>query len=191
MNDSIQNKKKILRKELQKQRDHLPPEEVAERSLKISKRILEMELFHTAEVVHSYVPIARKKEVDSSLLIQKALDMGKKLVVPKVIAGNQLEHYRIESMADLVPNKWGIPEPVRGTPASLSDFDLIFVPMLAGDMQKNRLGFGKGFYDRLLVNTKAVKIGLLFHFQLFETPIPIDVFDIPLDMLVTDETVVT
>lgn len=190
MAESIQNKKQELRIELQKQRDLLLPEEAAKRSLKISKRIFEMDLFQSAGMIHSYVPIAHKNEVDTSQIIQKVLELGKNLVVPKMIARHQLEHYRINTVEDLEPNKWGIPEPVRGEPVSPADIDVIFVPMLAGDTLKNRLGFGRGFYDRLLIKTNAVKIGLLFHFQLFETPIPIDVFDVPLDMLVTDQTVV-
>lgn len=190
MLESTRNSKQKLRKELQKQRDLMTQDEVSERSLKITERIFELTQFQSAQVIHSYVPITSKNEVDSSLMMQKALEEGKRLVVPKVIAGNQLEHYQVESLDALVLNKWGIPEPAGGTRVSPSELDVIFVPMLAGDRFKNRLGFGKGFYDRLLIKTKAVKIGLLYHFQLFETLIPTEVFDIPLDMLVTDEAVV-
>lgn len=190
MAESIPNRKQELRKELQKQRDLLLSEEAAERSLKISTRILEMDLFQSAEVIHTYVPIVQKKEVDTTLIIYKVFELGKSLVVPKMVARHQLEHYRIDTLDDLKPNKWGIPEPVRGEAVSPADLDVIFVPMLAGDTLKNRLGFGRGFYDRLLIKTNAVKIGLLYHFQLFETPIPVERFDVPLDVLVTDQTVV-
>lgn len=187
---SIRKKKQELRTELQRQRDLLSPDTAAERSSRICSRILEMEPFRSAKVIHSYVPISHKNEVDTLPLILEAFERGKEVVVPKVAADNQLNHYRIEKLTDLETGKWGIPEPVRGTLVSPERFDLIFVPMLAGDIFKNRLGFGKGYYDRLLLKTKAVKIGLLFHFQLFETPIPTDVFDITMDLLVTEEAVI-
>lgn len=190
MTGSIQNKKRKLRKEIQKQREALLPEEVAERSLKISEHIYDMDLFQSAEIIHSYVPIAHKNEVDTSFIIQKIFELEKILVVPKMIAGTQLEHYQVQRMTDLLPNKWGVPEPVRGKPVAPGELDLIFIPMVAGDTFKNRLGYGKGFYDRFLMKTRAIKIGLLYHFQLFEMPIPTDIFDITLDMLVTDQTVV-
>lgn len=190
MPQSIRKQKQELRTELQRQRDRLSADIAAERSSRICSRILEMELFRTSKVIHSYVPIHQKNEVDTLPMIRGAFERGKEVVVPKVVANHQLDHYRIEKLGDLESGKWGIPEPVRGTLVSPERLDLIFVPMLAGDIFKNRLGFGRGYYDRLLLKTKAVKIGLLYHFQLFETPIPTDVFDIPMDLLVTEETIV-
>lgn len=190
MTDSVQRKKRELRLLQQKKRDALTAEEVSERSAKIGERVLELDMFQSAEIIHSYVPIAYKKEVDTRPLIQKILESDKTVVVPKMASETQLEHYQLRKLSDLIPNKWGIPEPAGGMLIAPTDMDLILVPMLAGDKSKNRLGYGKGFYDRLFLNTKAVKIGLLYHFQLLETPIPTGVFDIPLDILITDQTVV-
>src|SRR5690625_3204455 len=190
MSQSIRKQKQELRTELQRQRDRLSPDIAVERSTRICSRILEMELFRTSKIIHSYVPIHQKNEVDTLPIIRGAFERGKEVVVPKVVANHQLDHYRIERLGDLETGKWGIPEPVRGTIVSPERLDLISVTMMAGDIFKHLLCFGSGYYDLLLLKTKAVIIGLLYHFQLFETPIPTDVFDIPMDLLVTEETIV-
>src|SRR5690625_6518998 len=179
MSQSIRKQKQELRTELQRQRDRLSPDIAVERSTRICSRILEMELFRTSKIIHSYVPIHQKNEVDTLPIIRGAFERGKEVVVPKVVANHQLDHYRIERLGDLETGKWGIPEPVRGTLVSPERLDLIFVPMLAGDIFKNRLGFGRGGYDRLLLKTKAVKIGRVYHFPLVENPLPTGVFGVP------------
>jgi 5-formyltetrahydrofolate cyclo-ligase len=58
--------------------------------------------------------------------------------------------------------------------------------MVAGDRNKNRIGYGAGYYDRFLKNCTATKMGLLFDCQLYDHTLPVEYFDIPLDVLITE-----
>lgn len=77
-----------------------------------------------------------------------------------------------------------IEEPIGDEIVSADDIELIIVPAVAYDRKGNRLGRGKGFYDRLLATTKALKIGVGYEFQLFEE-LPVEDHDIPMDMVIT------
>src|SRR5690625_7887591 len=128
MPQSIRKQKQELRTELQRQRDRLSADIAAERSSRICSRILEMELFRTAKVIHSYVPSHHKNEVDTLPMIRGAFERGKEVVVPKVVANHQLDRYRIEKLGDLERGKWGVPETARGTPVSPERRDRILGP---------------------------------------------------------------
>lgn len=71
-------------------------------------------------------------------------------------------HYQYDTELRLLKNKFDIPEPIGGTVCHLSKVQWILVPLLAADRLGNRLGYGKGFYDRLLGDTqhKITKVGL-------------------------------
>jgi 5-formyltetrahydrofolate cyclo-ligase len=98
---------------------------------------------------------------------------------------NQLSHVKVESVSTLVPNKWGVPEPKNGQKIDVATLDLVLVPLLAIDNKGNRLGYGKGFYDRFLKKTTAQRIGLVFsNFVLDE--VPSEPFDEQLDGYFTE-----
>ena len=73
--------------------------------------------------------------------------------------------------------------------ASVSDIDLIIVPGIAFDERCNRCGFGKGYYDRLLSESKAVKIGLCYDFQVVDE-LECDEYDIAMDMVITERRII-
>lgn len=85
----------------------------------------------------------------------------------------------------LKQGKYNILEPIEGSKISPDDIDVIIVPMVAFDENLNRLGHGKGYYDRYLKNTKALKIGVAFECQKVHD-IETNVFDISMDMIVTE-----
>ena len=82
-----------------------------------------------------------------------------------------------------------IEEPTGTNTVDPSELELIVVPAVAFDRKGNRLGRGKGFYDRLLATTKAAKIGVGYEFQLFDE-IPAEEHDVPMDMVITQTTTV-
>ncbi len=63
---------------------------------------------------------------------------------------------------------------------------MIVIPAVAYDRNGNRLGRGKGFYDRLLASTKARKVGVAYDFQLIDDDIPVDAHDVPVDIVITE-----
>ncbi len=78
----------------------------------------------------------------------------------------------------------GVYEPAVGRELKPSSLDVVFVPGLAFDTELYRVGFGRGFYDRFLKLTDAVKVGVAFDFQIMEN-LPHDEWDVPVDILVT------
>ena len=110
------------------------------------------------------------------------------LLLPKVQEGNLLKFYEWNIRDVLIVNKFGIPEPLKNKKSFLPD--IVLVPLLAFDNQKNRLGYGKGFYDRYLnnltiLNKKIETLGIAFSFQKYKR-IPSSKFDFQLKNIFTE-----
>lgn len=82
-----------------------------------------------------------------------------------------------------------IEEPTGDNVADVNDIELMIIPAVAFDRKGNRLGRGKGFYDRLLSSSRATKIGVGYEFQLFDS-IPSEAHDVPMDMIITQKTII-
>lgn len=82
-----------------------------------------------------------------------------------------------------------IEEPTGSDTHPVEEIEVIIVPGVAFDKKGNRIGRGKGFYDRLLKTAKAMKIGIGYHFQLFDE-LPSDQHDVGMDMIITEETTI-
>lgn len=140
-------------------------------------------------VLHSFVPIEKFREPNTWLIIDRIRREYPhiRLSLPRVQAQTgQLENIFFEGMHQLQANAWGILEPKQGVPTEPEKIDMVLVPLLAFDAQGNRVGYGKGFYDRFLPQCKpsCQRIGL----TLFPEPVSIDdtnAFDQPLNKIVT------
>lgn len=82
-----------------------------------------------------------------------------------------------------------IEEPTGDNLADVDDIELMIIPGVAFDRNRNRLGRGKGFYDRLLASSRATKIGVGYEFQLIDE-IPSEPHDVPMDMIITQKTII-
>jgi len=136
--------------------------------------------------LHIYLAIVEKKEADTWPILDrlKRENPHIRIAVPK-ISGNELEHYYYEGLHQLDQNHFGIFEPTHGTPVSLDRIDAVIVPVLVADKQGNRLGYGRGYYDRFLSQCppNCRKIGLsLFN---LEDQVPVDDWDVKLDLVIT------
>jgi 5-formyltetrahydrofolate cyclo-ligase len=193
MSLTVDEQKKRLRKRFLSARNTMSSNELYSKSRFITSKLINTEDYLKADVVHCYVSMIRKNEVETRNLIQHMLDHGKKVVVPKMEKMGQLSHYEIKGLDELTENKWGVAEPVKNSTLSVnkSSLELVIVPMVSGDKYKNRLGYGKGFYDRFLEGLHATKIGFLFDLQMYEERLPTDKFDVQLDMLITESKIVT
>ena len=144
--------------------------------------------YRSASTVLWYVNMPA--ELSTRAAIEEALAEGKRVAVPWC-DGDELGLWRLESLAELVPGTWGIPEPSaarRGAPERRivpAALDLVVVPGLAFDRRGRRLGHGKGYYDRLLARTPAVRVGLCYEVQVFPE-VPAGPHDAPMDWLVTE-----
>lgn len=127
-------------------------------------------------------------ELPTHETVNSWLSLGKNIYLPRVV-GDDLEivpYHGPESLDD--NNKFHIGEPV-GQAVGSSCLELIIVPAVALDAQRNRLGRGKGFYDRLLSSTSCPTIGVVSEFQLVDE-VPVEPHDRPLDCIVTSDTVI-
>lgn len=86
--------------------------------------------------------------------------------------------------SELEKGAYDIEEPTGSNLADVEDIDLMIIPAVAFDRRGNRLGRGKGFYDRLLSTTRATKVGVGYEFQLMDE-LPSESHDVPMDMVIT------
>ncbi len=181
--------KEKLRKQIKEKRTEITKEENRKKSKKIKERLLGLKEYRDAKIVLFYV--SYDGEVFTHDMIKEALD-DKKVVVPISNKKNcSLSLSMLENWEDLEEGSYGILEPRKDCikEISIDEIDLIIVPGVAFDLNGNRLGHGKGYYDRLLEKTKAISIGLAFEFQIVKD-IPTDGNDVPVDIIVTEERII-
>ena len=153
-----------------------------EKSKVIVNQIMNHQKYIDANIIACYCSL--KDEVCLDELITDAWKNKKIVVVPKV-NGNKMEFYEIKNMNDLEIQSFGIREPKHDFTFDKHKIDLFFVPGVAFDIYGNRMGFGKGYYDRYLVDLDAYKIGICFREQL-DDHIPTDEFDIKMNEIIVD-----
>ncbi len=111
----------------------------------------------------------------------------KQIFLP-AIAGDELELRLYTSEGAMKKDIYGIDEPTGKPVTNYESIDLAIIPGMAFDKQGNRLGRGKGFYDRLLPRLKAYKIGVCFAFQVVDS-IPSETFDVQMNEVMTEECI--
>ena len=180
----IENEKKKLRKEYKIIRSKI--EDKKEKSNEIFNKIIKTEIFKESKIIAIYKSI--KSEVDTTELIKYSIDNGKIIILPKV-EENELKFYKIKFLEEeLEKSKFGIDEPL-GEKENLIDndiIDLIIVPGICFDLEKNRLGFGKGYYDRFLKQKDFKTIGICFDEQIVEK-VPTDNNDMQVKEIITNK----
>jgi len=143
--------------------------------------------FSSIHVIHIFLPIISKKEIDTWLIIERLRKEHPhvKISIPKV-EGERLVNFYFQDRKQLSENQWKILEPVSGEKTLANEIDVVIVPLLAVDRKGNRVGYGKGFYDKFLAECRSdcKKIGLSF-FEPAEELIPVEAFDKRLDLAVT------
>ena len=137
------------------------------------------------KIIGGYFPV--NFEIDDLELLKKFEKDNFKIALPIIKKNFQMDFYRWKFSEPLKINKYGIPEPVEKT---LVYPDILFVPLVAFDKKLNRLGYGGGYYDRLIKKLskkkKTIKIGLAMSAQKIKK-IPINKYDQKLDYIVTNE----
>lgn len=177
----IKEQKKRIRKEIATLKRLLPAGEKALRSSVIMEQVEQLPGFQKAQTVLLYYSLP--DEVQTEFFLQKWT--GKKRLVLPVVEGEEL------ILKEYTPGKTGkghmsINEPVGTTVIEPSQIEFAVIPGVAFDAACNRLGRGGGFYDRLLPQIKCATAGVGYHLQVVEK-IPVEAFDKPLDMVITEE----
>jgi 5-formyltetrahydrofolate cyclo-ligase len=188
---SIKERKQALREKVLSARKNIPREVWQQNSKSIIKRLKDSAFFKSSMVVHIYVSMNDRREVNTDGLIEELFESEKKVVVPVTnFSDHSLTHIQLHSFGELITNKWGVREPeIKDREVDVEELDLIIIPMAAADRKGNRLGYGQGFYDRFLEQTKAPKVGLVFSDFLFDV-IPAEKFDVKLNAIITEEELI-
>jgi len=174
--------KSEIRKSILKKRKMMPKEETLERSNIISENLRELPCYKRARRVLCYV--ATKNEVETRELIQKMLDEGKTVLVPRCDDCGMVA-CMITSLDMLSPGKYDIPEPA-GTDVYDGSIDLAIIPLVAFDGFLNRIGQGGGDFDRFLHAHEVDSIvGLAYYFQKVQK-VPSEAHDVRMNCVITD-----
>ncbi|MGL5318487.1 MAG: 5-formyltetrahydrofolate cyclo-ligase [Bacteroidales bacterium] len=178
--------KSTIRLHIAARRKSLTREEVEELSGQNIRLFLNLKEVIAAENILLYA--ALPKEVQTTPLLEK-LSATKQIWLPKV-AGDELEIRAYEGPDSLQRGHFNVPEPTGVLCLHPEKIDLVLVPGVAFARDGSRMGYGKGFYDRMLPHLRATKVGFAFDFQLFDQ-IPTETHDERMDLIVTSSGVIT
>ena len=213
--EDVRMKKQALRKKIRSAMKNLTVEDINEQSQSVWRSVFELPIYQSAKSVGLFLSMPMG-EINTDLILQNCVQNGKDIYVPEVGKNFELCDMELrkvildpsESTADSVndlfhkkwpTNKWNIPEPPADMPtitAKPGDIDLMIVPGLGFDRTRNRLGQGKGYYDRFI--EKMTKDGeslplvaVALKPQLVEdTKIPVAQYDQQMDMVVLPDEVI-
>ena len=183
-------KKEDIRNKILQLRTSLSQKEAIIKSLKIQKSLFNLPEFVKAKTILFYV--STKNEVKTEIMIKKALEEGKRVIVPisnlkeKTLTLSELKDFDKE----LEPGSFNILEPKKEFIRKVSpeELDMIIVPGVAFDMGGDRIGYGMGFYDNFLKRLKkhVPVVGLAYELQIVDD-IPVDDRDVTVNKIVTEE----
>lgn len=173
--------KEVLRKKYLRIRKEINESDKNKYDNDIFEKVINLQEYKDSKLVLAYVSL--KHEVDTFKLIEHSLSIGKKVAVPKC-EGYNIIFYTINGLDELKEGKFNILEPK--TDKKLVDFSdsICIVPGVAFDNENNRIGYGKGYYDRFLKIYNGLKIGLAYKECLCEK-IDAEGNDIKMDIVIT------
>lgn len=175
--------KSELRRQVRASKKAIPLEEKQRRSLPVMAQVESLPAFCSAQTVLLYWSM--DDEVYTHDFVRRWYQQ-KRLLLP-CVDGDELRLRQYTGEDSMQPGpQFGIPEPVGPEFVDYDAIEMIVVPGVAFDRQRNRMGRGRGFYDRLLKMTPhALKVGVAFNFQIFDT-IPTEPFDVPMDVVLSE-----
>ena len=190
---AILDKKNIRRKMLIERRE-MSSAEVSDLSSVIINKLKKLPIYKASRSVMLYLSF--ENEIDSAEIVKDCFKDGKRVIVPfcdnsdMSITPTEIK----DRNTDLHISKMGYAQPKREllNPVDVSDIDLIILPGIAFDRKGYRVGFGAGYYDRFLgqVNFSIPTIGLAYDFQIIDSFIEVEAYDIPIDYVMTEERII-
>ena len=170
--------KDIIRKQMLIKRENIPNKK--ELSTIIVDKIINLDIYKKSRVVALYNSLPN--EVDTNKLINESLK-NKIVLLPRII-NDKIEFIEINNNTKYIKSNFGVMEPIGNI--YNGSIDLIIVPGVSFDRERNRLGFGMGYYDKYLSNKDIYKVGICFNEQLIDNLI-VDEHDIKMDLIITEK----
>ncbi len=183
-------KKEIARVNYQKKRQELSSLRFEEDSSQIIRNLIELIKKCKPTCIHCFLTINQKNEINTKPIIEYCWENHIDVVVPVTdFKNNTLKNAKFDPSTKTTLIKNNIPEPINPIWAIDSDIELVITPLLAFDATGHRVGFGRGFYDRLFLSLhdEVKRIGVSF-FEPCETLEDVDNYDVPLTHCVTPQT---
>lgn len=178
-------KKSELRKIYTDKRKQLSEDDVRLKSLNLLQQLKEANWFEK-EVFHVFLPMEKRKEVFTWFFIEFLRMKGKTIAVSKCnFETTTLNHFILERDTTLEENHYGVLEPINAKPIDPKELDVVLVPLMISDQKNYRVGYGKGFYDRFLMECRSdvQTIGLNF-FEPIHSIEDLNKYDIPLQQVI-------
>ena len=198
--------KSEIRRNYKARRNELTSELMIEYNNRILERLFALDQFTKCTMLFTYISFG--KEVGTHEIINKALQMNKRVYVPRVenkecqasqdtLMLNEMNFYEIQGFDNLIRSNYGILEPDSDTrdkyESSMSDNNkLMLLPGLAFDTKGNRIGYGAGYYDRYLgkfAGDEWNKVALAYDFQI-ANKLTVGIYDVPVDFIVTPDRII-
>lgn len=181
----IKKLKADIREQISRKRRYLTKQEKFLLDKTITEKLIKLPEWKKAKNILVY--IAHKHEIQTYSLIEKNLKI-KNIIIPKThLRYHSLSLHRIKKEEDLVYGRYNLIEPKPGTEMIAPEkIDLAVVPGLVFDLNGHRIGYGKGYYDKLNKHLKCKKISLAYSFQIIDN-IPAEKHDQPIDILITEK----
>ncbi|MFP4844791.1 5-formyltetrahydrofolate cyclo-ligase [Winogradskyella sp. PE311] len=182
--------KSELREKYKVLRRNLLDTQIEDYSLAIANQLLKLNIWDKT-FYHIFLSIEKQKEINTAYILNILSGKDKNIVISKSnFKDYSMTHYLLTDNTKIKKNSYDIPEPLDGIEIKSSQLDVVFVPLLAFDNLGNRIGYGKGFYDRFLADCKpeTLKIGL----SLFGAELKIhdlNTTDITLNLCVTPNAI--
>jgi 5-formyltetrahydrofolate cyclo-ligase len=165
-------------------RKHLTESEILYMSVDIANNLLKFNIWEL-KTFHLFMTKDENKEVDTKPIFDILISKGKEIIIPKInINRNNLDSYIFDEKTVFSLDNLRIPEPVNGILFN-GKIDVVILPLLAYDLDGNRIGYGKGFYDKFIRNLKSepLKIGISYFSP--EKSLEFNNHDISLDYCIT------
>ncbi|MFT4814782.1 MAG: 5-formyltetrahydrofolate cyclo-ligase [Pseudohongiellaceae bacterium] len=183
-----------LRSSLREKRQELSPEQQETAAVSLFSMLGNQDFFRVAQRIAFYQ--VADGEIDPRMLLDLALSEGKSCFLPVIQQDNPefVSFAPYDANTELVPNKWGIAEPLASEVISPTNFDVVFVPLVGFSKNCFRLGMGKGFYDRTfsfkIFNRRSspMLVGLAHESQLVDS-FPVESWDVRLDAVATEKKI--
>ncbi len=185
--------KDLLRKELLKKRDAIPPEIRKAKDRLILERLLSLDEIKHAGSIFFFASF--RSEVDTFAMVKQSLKDGKQAVFPNVDRErHDLLLYEVKDVEELVPGYMGIPEPSVLSGERMADInavDAVIIPGAGFDTEGNRIGYGGGYYDRLLSSlSRAVPVIAPAYEEQVVKSVPAEPHDMRVNVIVTDRRLI-
>jgi 5-formyltetrahydrofolate cyclo-ligase len=184
----VSNEKERLRRIFILKRLELERERVARYSQVITELLTRLRIFKEAKRIALYYPV--KNEVETRGIFKEARSQGKEIYFP-LVRDSELEFHKVNSLCELRPGKFGIPEPsTHSSKLPIERLDVLVVPGVVFDYQGRRIGYGGGYYDRILGRIlKERRVGLAYGFQVLDS-IPEGLSDHRVGMVITESGII-